>query len=272
MNAEKTGKFISELRKEKNMTQSELAAQLNITDKAVSKWERGLSYPDTELLPAVSSVLGVTVDELLSGERAQAGIAADTEKTPDPASAVRRRSFSRALPFLYTSAMLLAVIVCLICDFAVSGGLSWSLYPVYSVIFAWAVTIPAVCMGKRGTSRSLAALTLLILPFLYSLDVLVGEDISIMPIGTGAAVISLIYFWLIFFFFRFFKSRKFFAAGISVLTAIPVCAAINLFVSAKLNAAAADIWDIVSYAVLLIISAVLFRKDGDSRAAPENGK
>lgn len=63
--------FLSELRKEKGYTQKELAAKLFISDKAVSKWERGLSLPDTALLIPLSEVLGVTVTELLKGEHLQ---------------------------------------------------------------------------------------------------------------------------------------------------------------------------------------------------------
>ncbi len=63
------GEFVAELRKEKNITQKQLAAQLFISDKAVSKWERGLSLPDVSLLIPLSKILDVTTTELLSGER-----------------------------------------------------------------------------------------------------------------------------------------------------------------------------------------------------------
>lgn len=69
MNNKKVGDFISELRKEKNLTQKELASKLYITDKAVSKWERGVSLPDITLLKKISNVLGASVLEILNGER-----------------------------------------------------------------------------------------------------------------------------------------------------------------------------------------------------------
>lgn len=72
MDENKIGQFIVELRKEKNMTQKDLAAQLHITDKAVSKWERGLSCPDISLLTALAGILGVTTGELLNGQRSRA--------------------------------------------------------------------------------------------------------------------------------------------------------------------------------------------------------
>ena len=68
MEKEKLGNFVSELRKEKNMTQKELASILGVTDKAVSKWERGLSYPDISLLEPLSDTFDVSIVELLQGE------------------------------------------------------------------------------------------------------------------------------------------------------------------------------------------------------------
>ena len=67
----KMAQFISELRKEKKLTQKDLAEKMGVTDKAVSKWERGLSYPDIALLSKLSHVLGVTTSELLNGEKAK---------------------------------------------------------------------------------------------------------------------------------------------------------------------------------------------------------
>lgn len=65
----KTGLLIRELRKEKAMTQKELADLLNITDRAVSKWERGLCAPDIALLEPLAKIFDVTISELIAGER-----------------------------------------------------------------------------------------------------------------------------------------------------------------------------------------------------------
>ena len=69
MNQEKIGKLIAEIRKEKDMTQTDLANKLGITDRAISKWENGRGLPDISLLQNVSEILGITITELLSGER-----------------------------------------------------------------------------------------------------------------------------------------------------------------------------------------------------------
>lgn len=65
----KFGMLLTQLRKEQGMTQKELAEKLHISDKAVSKWERGLSLPDIALLQPMGELLGVSVTELLSGQR-----------------------------------------------------------------------------------------------------------------------------------------------------------------------------------------------------------
>lgn len=67
MDAKKTGLFIYENRKKRGMSQKDLANQLCITDKAVSKWERGISFPDISLLIPLSKALDVSLYDLLTG-------------------------------------------------------------------------------------------------------------------------------------------------------------------------------------------------------------
>ena len=69
MDAKITGCFIAQLRKELGLTQKELAEKLEVTDKAISRWETGKGLPDTSLLKPLAEILGVSVGELLSGKR-----------------------------------------------------------------------------------------------------------------------------------------------------------------------------------------------------------
>lgn len=69
MEQEKIGKFISQLRKEKNMTQKELAEKLGVTDRAISKWENGRGMPELSLIKPLCDELDISVNELLSGEK-----------------------------------------------------------------------------------------------------------------------------------------------------------------------------------------------------------
>lgn len=80
MDCIKTGKLIFDLRREKNMTQAQLAQLLNISDKTVSKWERGLGCPDVSILPELSHVLGVDIEKMLSGDLARNSFVAGNMK------------------------------------------------------------------------------------------------------------------------------------------------------------------------------------------------
>lgn len=66
MNAKDMGLFINELRKENKMTQMELAGKIHVTDKAVSRWERGIGFPDVQLLSSLAEALHISVAELIS--------------------------------------------------------------------------------------------------------------------------------------------------------------------------------------------------------------
>lgn len=68
MNQTEIGQFIAKCRKEKKLTQAQLAEKLNITDRAISKWETGKSMPDSSIMLELCEILGITVNELLSGE------------------------------------------------------------------------------------------------------------------------------------------------------------------------------------------------------------
>lgn len=79
MDAKKFGSFIAATRKESNMTQMDLAKKLQVTDKAVSKWERGLGFPDINTIEPLADALGVSVLEIMRSERiAETAITSDT--------------------------------------------------------------------------------------------------------------------------------------------------------------------------------------------------
>ncbi len=77
MTSKKCGDFISLLRKKRNLTQKQLAESLNVSDKAISRWETGKGYPDVNSLVALSNFFGVSVNELLAGERIEKEILSD---------------------------------------------------------------------------------------------------------------------------------------------------------------------------------------------------
>ena len=81
MDARNAGALIAQRRKALGMTQKQLAERLLISDKAVSKWENGASYPEVTLLPPLAQILGITVDELLAGAVREDGQSQEAEQT-----------------------------------------------------------------------------------------------------------------------------------------------------------------------------------------------
>lgn len=65
MDSVKTGELIYKLRTERNLTQKQMADQLHISDKTISKWERGLGFPDMSMLPALTELFGINAENLL---------------------------------------------------------------------------------------------------------------------------------------------------------------------------------------------------------------
>ena len=118
MNKERLGNFISGERKTLGLTQKDLAVRLHVTDKAVSKWERGLSYPDVTLLEPLAQELDLTVEELMACRRQAVAEQKGAEETMrnlldisrDSVRKERRRSWKRLAAVLVLLAVTAAVV------------------------------------------------------------------------------------------------------------------------------------------------------------------
>ncbi len=103
MNQEKTGKFIAVLRKEHSMTQKELAQRLGVSDKTVSKWETGRGLPEISIMQSLCETLGISINELLSGERLD--VCAYREKAEENISVlIERRNYKKTAIHVAVSA------------------------------------------------------------------------------------------------------------------------------------------------------------------------
>ena len=116
MDAVRTGGLIAQVRKEKELTQKDLAERLHVTDKAVSKWERALSYPDVTLLEPLAEALGLGVEELMACRRTEVKkeeepVMALLELSRENMAKERRRNIGRVvLAMLLMLAATLAVV------------------------------------------------------------------------------------------------------------------------------------------------------------------
>lgn len=267
MNQTEIGTFIAKCRKEQNLTQAQLAEKLNITDRAISKWETGKSMPDSSIMLELCAILGINVNELLSGERIETKHSENYEKKAEEnLIALKRKdenSISRngIIATLFTVTLFIGIVVCLTCDIAISGHLTWSLIPISSIAFAWVVSFPGMILGKKGIVVSLISLSIFVIPYLYLLSILIKVH-EIFSIGTAMAVPSLVFLWLVSaIFHRMEKTRKFAALGISLLTAVPFVFIINGILSKMIGEPILDVWDVLTIFILLVLAFVCLVSD-----------
>ena len=115
MSPQETGRFIAKLRKEAGITQQELAEKLNVTAKAVSRWETGKGYPDVTILPELSSVFEVSVNELLNGEYCPKEVVEVAEKTILTICYQAKINKQRNIRLLITISLIATVVFLLLC-------------------------------------------------------------------------------------------------------------------------------------------------------------
>ncbi len=219
MDSEKMGPLIRRLRNDRCMTQKELAARLNVTDKAVSKWERSASLPDISLLLPLAEALGVSVTELLGG------LQEEDAAPPDPAgdilaytrqTAPQRRDRLRLWLLVgLSAAFLLAALVCWICDTALNGRLTWSPVVDISLALAWVTLLPLLTARRHALALTLGALTAAILPYLYALGRLLGDG-RIFRFGLPIAPAAALYLWALWAACKRLR-RRWLAAGAALL-------------------------------------------------------
>lgn len=270
MDNRELGQFIAGLRKEKQLTQKELADKLHITDKAVSKWERGLSCPDIALLPELAGILDVTVDELLRGER-------NPVDAPQPEPEIdnlieyaektagdRVKNFQKIFACVYSVILLAGALICAICNLAVSGGLTWALIPISAILYAWVVFVPIIRFGKKGITATMIAASIATVPFLYVLDSLLGHVRFLPLISRKMALIAFVFLWVVYGIFRVLHHRKQLAAALSCLLAIPTSLMIDFSLAKILGESMIDQWDALTILVLVLLAATFYL--GDVRA------
>lgn len=267
----KIGAFIAQLRKAKNMTQKDLAEKLNITDKAVSKWERGMSLPDITILPDLSGILDITVTELLNGEKENNEEDSCSDNSNETVLAAiqyangevkkKTKNIKILCAVSITIAFIFGIIACSICDWAINNNFTWSLFPISSIVYAWFLVIPVTLMGKKGIVPSIVFLSILTIPFLLILDKLIKlNDLAvndlIVPIGVKTSIVSIIYIWIVYFLFHIYRTKKFLAVSLTCLITVPATFLINLIVDYYTRKSIHDVWNIFNYLIFIVLAVV----------------
>lgn len=263
MDQVKIGTFIAACRKEQQLTQAQLAEKLNITDRAVSKWETGKSMPDSSIMLELCGILGIKVNELLSGERID--MDSYEQNAEENLITLKKKDENHIrknvlIFMIYSIILLLGIIICSICDIAVTGELTWSSITLCSIIFAYVISFPVIILGKRGITGSLIACSIFLIPYLYLLSILIKVR-AVFTIGWVMSLMSIALLWILFLIYRRLNARKLRAAGITALLLIPFSFCINIALSRMISEPIADIWDILSSFILLVTAFIFFIMD-----------
>lgn len=171
----------------------------------------------------------------------------------------------------FSAVLLIGVLVCCICDAAISGAFTWSLVSSASIVFAWLVCTPAILMGRRGAAGSLISVSIFILPYLYLLSRLLHVS-AVFSVGAVMAVVSDLYLWVVFAIIKYMGAKRFFTYGVVCLSAVVFLFAVNALLSKLIGQPFLDAWDLLAAALLLLVSIPLLtagRAKGRSPHAPE---
>ena len=258
MDQAKTGLFIAQRRRTLGMTQQELADRLGVTDKAVSKWERGLSYPDITLVSPLADVLGTTERALLSGEEEDAP-APPPARTSD--GGVRRRRLLRAGQVcfaVYTAALLLAVFICMLCDLAINHTATWSPVVLASCALAWGAAAPFYYMRRRKLLWCCLCLSLLLPVLLAVIQACAPVKGWLVPVALPITAASLALVWAVVLLHTFTPMNKWTVAAVGVLLCAPLDWFINRVVLHEAYPSQSGWWDVFNWIFIAALALALF--------------
>ncbi len=138
------GKFIAAKRKAQGLTQAELAQRLYVTESAVSKWERGVSYPDITLVGAICSALTISEHELITASD-------DVHQRQLELQARKYRRLRKGYIWAWNGIYITALLTCLICNLAINHALTWFFIAVASCLTAFSLTsVPVMAARRKG--------------------------------------------------------------------------------------------------------------------------
>lgn len=189
MDAKKFGVFIATLRKEKNMTQVDLAKRLQVTDKAVSKWERGLGFPDINSIEPLADALGVSVLEIMRSEKiTENAVTQDTasEALTDTFELVKLQRKAERKSIVKVAGYIAAILVLIfLIDSAGWFGFAMAYFPVICLLGSIALVIYGVWRKKNKlpcVQTFVLAIAMLLIPVTLVLLLFLAGALGLGPV------------------------------------------------------------------------------------------
>lgn len=214
------GEKIQKLRKQKGLSQETLAEKVSVTRQTISKWELNQSLPDLNFIAQLSEIFNVSADYLIKDEMSE------PNETPH-----RKRhnllteKAKRMILLVFSALSLLACMVCFICDYFISGTLSWSLAAAVSVIALWLLLLPSLAAKTKVIFKTILTACIIPMPLLAVFALLLKRPV-IFTLGAGLSLIGMGVIWAVYGIFKLGKKSLWRSAGWVLLLFIPVPIAI----------------------------------------------
>ena len=185
MDAEKFGCFVADRRKELKMTQKDLAAKIQVTDKAVSKWERGLGFPDINTIEFLAEALDVSITELMKSEKSNSTTMDETVENVIQVAKADIEERHKIIIYTFAGTTVLLTIL------EILLGIDWNAEKLQlSAGIPWVAIIPGVLMilygiicklrGKKSFGAAAIGICMLLIPI-----ILLGAAFLVMGIFSG---------------------------------------------------------------------------------------
>ncbi len=208
MNKESFAAFIQQKRRASGMTQEELAGKLYVSGSTVSKWERGLSYPDISLVPAICRELAITEHEFFTA-------CDDIQARRERRDAWHWRHMVRGWTAFLTVSYGIAAVTCFICNLAIARRLDWFFIVLASLALAYSLTCLPILLRREKAAVSLSAATLCLLLLILACGLYTGG--GWLAAGLSITAVCLTLPWGLYALCRF-CGRQLLLLGLGILT------------------------------------------------------
>lgn len=219
------GEKIQSLRKQQGLSQEALAERVSVTRQTISKWELDQSTPDLEFLAQLSDIFNVSSDYLIKSELTRPDDLPFKKRSYRPSPRVKG-----ALLAVVSTGALTAAVICLICDYFSSPGLSWAWIAIASIAAAWLLLLPALAARRNIILKTLAVASVVPFPLLAILALLLERPL-IFTLGSCIALVSIPAVWLIYGIFCLCRGHLWRGVGFALLVMIPLPLVIMLLIA-----------------------------------------
>lgn len=244
------GKYIAEKRKDANLTQEELANKLYVIPTTISKWERGISYPDITVITNLCRELNISEHEFFT--------ACDDEALNQEKREIRRyRTIKKIIHYCMCIGYLIALITCFICNLAIDHKMSWFLIVLTSIGISFSITnLPFYLKKDKYRVAKISLIVTILIYILLFITNLVNNDNWLFQ-AFAIATFEFILLWLGIVICTFTKIDKYYKISISLIL-LSICTAFtNPFCEKILNIVSqSDNYNII-VAILLVIIAII---------------